>query len=108
MSIIFRGPLKGASTVKYTEKCSNVLKIFFLGQTPKSSSKILFQWNLFSWCPLFVVKYSNLEYQNQIFKLSIKNTTQDIMAKYSLNVDFMTLDNLKLGFFSYSLNLLQT
>ena len=44
------------------------------------------------------------QYQEKIFRIIIKTTTQKVVAISSLDVACMTLNTLKLEFFSYSLN----
>ena len=53
------------------------------GQTPKGSSKVLFRLDFFFHGTLYCcVRYSNIEYQDEIFKTIIKSTAQKVMANY--------------------------
>ena len=57
------------------------------GQTPKSSSKVLFKLGFFSWCPLLLPVIIVLGTQIQdtkmrSSKLIIKNIAQKVVAKY--------------------------
>ena len=71
---------------------------------PKSSNKVWFNLEIFSATSIVVL---NTQIQNSKMRSSnliIKSDAQNKMAKYSFGHSFMTLNNSKLVFFSYTLN----
>ena len=59
----------GASMVNYIEKVFQYTKNHnFLGETPKSSSKVLFKLEFFHAILYCCVRYSIIKYQDEIFK----------------------------------------
>ena len=61
--------LMGVITIKYTGKVLHYTKTqLFLGETLKSSSKVLFKLDCFDASLYCCVRYSNIEYQGEVFK----------------------------------------
>ena len=49
----------------------------------KLVAKCYLNWNFFSQQPFYCVRFSNIEYRDEIFKAIIKSDGQKVMAKYS-------------------------
>ena len=64
----------------------------FYGQMPKSSSKVFFYWTLFHVDLYCCVKYSSVEYQDEIFKRIIKSNVQKQMLKFGFGRKFHDLN----------------
>ena len=54
--------------VKYTKKCSSVLKPYSFGQMPKVVSRGSLNWIVIHGALYCCVRYSNIKYQDEIFK----------------------------------------
>ena len=65
-----------------------------------SSRKVLLKLEFFHAALYYCVRYSNIEYQDEI----IKFITQKVMAKYSIGCRFCDFKYFEVDFFSYSLN----
>ena len=104
--VLYRNVRKGAIMVNLSKIVLHYTKIHVLnGQRPKSSSKMLFEmvflslWWSLSLSKILKRRISSCDLENLSSKVLLKST----WWKLVLNVDFMTLDILKLFVFSYSL-----
>jgi hypothetical protein len=79
----------GASTVKCTKKllrCTKTIKL--LVNHLKAVAKCCLNWVYFHGSIYCCVRYSNIEYQDEIFKLVIKNIIQKVVAKSGFGYRF--------------------
>ena len=73
------------------------------GRAPKSSSTALFTFNFSHGAPYCCVKYSNIEYQDDLQKLPLKSISQKVMTKSNFGNRFHDLLYFEVGNFPYSL-----
>jgi hypothetical protein len=79
--------------------------MFVFCQRPKSSSKVLFELECFCHDDMYCcIKYSNVDYQVEIFKTYQQNDAQKHMVKYEFEHQFDDLICFEVGIASYSLN----
>ena len=98
-SIFFWLLEKGASMVKWTTNVLQYINTIFFGQRPKNNSKALIKLNWISWWPLLLCcilkcRISSWYLQYLSLKVMFKNKWLGLV----LEVDFMTLTNLKFKF----------
>ena len=70
---------QGRSSIQ--KKCFSILKPYIF--MVKLVAKCYLNWNFFSQQPFYCVRFSNIEYRDEIFKAIIKSDGQKVMAKYS-------------------------
>ena len=94
--------------VKYTlKKCSCMLKpCLFWAKCLKIVEQCCLNWIIFHGIFYCYVQYSNIEYQDEIFKLIVKSTYEKVMANYGFKCRFRDLKQImnNLMYFYHILN----
>ena len=79
------------------KQCSGILNHNCFGQTPKYNSNVLFLFKKIHSDLYYYVRYSNIEYQDEIFFKFIESVAQNIVDRFGFEHRFHDLNHFEVG-----------